>query len=222
MQRHGEPGITTKSFDIGPPIRDIRANITQALLRASKQDCNDSRNRFIPRAALANVINSEHVARVLQSITGRWQEDADHLQGMAQEICPNHGSCFCGYAHCTGRRMICAILLLCGREDLIPLLLSQQDPQVCDHSLPLELKSLIKINRDIKEEEQELFVHMQWLVYTPFITKFDDKNDGKVETFPEEVSLPWVSNERIGEPILGERSHVNRLEIHHCSHNLVS
>ncbi|KAL2283249.1 hypothetical protein FJTKL_10125 [Diaporthe vaccinii] len=205
MLRHREPENSPHS-------------ITQALLRASKKDCNDSRNRFIPRAALANVISIELVAQLLQSI-GRREEDAGHLRDMAQDICPNHGGCFCRHANCTGKRMFCAILLLCGREDLIPSLCLRQDPRICDNHLPLSSDSLDKINHDLSESEKELFIHMQWQVYTPLITEFNDENQ-TVDVFPDEVSLPWLSKERLGEPILGEWSHVDRIEIYPCSHNL--
>lgn len=208
VRRHREPENAVHS-------------ITQELLHASKKDCNDSRNRFIPRAELINLITVGRVAEILQSI-GTQEEDVDHLQVLAQNICPNPGRCSCGQVHCTGRRMICAILLLCGREYLIPAFCCEQDPPVCDNHLPLNSDSFDdKFRHDLSEPEKEIFIHIQWQMYTPFITEFDDENNTFKE-FPDEVSLPWMSKERLGEPIVGERSHVDLIEIYLSSHNLVS
>lgn len=118
--------------------------------------------------------------------------------------------------------MIFATLLLCGREDLLLSSFFSRTAQICDNDLPLQLASLDDIDDNLSEKERELFIHSQWHVYTPFLKKLDTEQAQEVEVLPEQVSLPWASKERIGQPMPGEVSYVEQVQIHLQSHNLVS
>lgn len=208
--------------DAGRCRLSIRESITQALWRASEKDCNDSRNRFVPRGALINIINNECAERVLQASLGRRAEDMTRLQELARDISPSPGACVCYFRSCTGRRMILATLLLFGREDLIFSCLSLRSPQICDYDLPLSLDSLDDIDHNLDAKEKELFIHMQWQVYTPFLTDFDPDRNQSLKAFPEQVSLPWMEKTRIGERMPGEVSYVEQIKIFPGNHDLVS
>lgn len=117
--------------------------------------------------------------------------------------------------------MIYATLLLCGREDLLLSLFFSRTAQICDNDLPFQLALLDDIDEKLSEKEKELFIHSQWHVYTPFLKKFDTEQAQQVEILPEQVSLPWARKERIGQPMPGEVSYVEQVQIHLQSHNLV-
>lgn len=206
----------------GGHCRLTRENITQALLRASKKDCNDSRNRFIPRGALIDIIDTECAERILVDSLGRRVEDMTFLQEMAHHISPGPGKCICCVQYCTGRRMILSTLLLCGREDLMLSRFFLQSSRICDNDLPLSFDSLDGIDDDLSASEKELFIHMQWQVYTPFLIKLKPDKIQTPETFPEEVSLPWIEKARIGERIPGEVSYIEQIKICPRNHDLVS
>lgn len=206
----------------GGHCRLMRENITQALLRASKKDCNDSRNRFVPRGALIDIIDAERVERILQDSLGRRVEDMAFLQEMAHLISPGPGRCICCFEYCTGRRMILSTVLLCGREDLLLSRLFLKGSRICDNDLPLSFDSLDGIDDDLSASEKELIIHMQWQVYTPFLTKLKPDKIHTPETFPEEASLPWIEKARIGERIPGEVSYIEQIEISARNHDLVS
>lgn len=210
--------------EIGHHGQTIRSSIRQALLRASAKDCNDSRNRFIPRAALTKVINIDYVEQVLQTIPVEGREDTQHWQSVAQDVCPSPGKCLCNNTHCTGGRMIFATLLFCGREDLMLSSFSLSNLRKCDNDLPLSLNSLPLDDGDLDltRKEKELFIHMQFQVYTPFLTEIHSRKDREIVTFPEEVSMPWIKKTRLGENSLGEVSYVEKIEIHPGNHDLVS
>lgn len=192
-----------------------------ALLRTSEADCNDPRHRFIPRAALFDLITLSSVERLLRMIPAEDEKEWKFQQKVARAICPSPGECSCTYAHCTGGRMIFSTLVLCGREDLLLSSLFLQTPKICDKDLPLRVGSLDYLHYVLNRKEKELFIHKQWQVYTPFLKPLDTEKGLEVESFPEEVSLPWAEKERIGERILGEVSYVERVEIPRRSHNLV-
>ncbi|KAK2609575.1 hypothetical protein N8I77_003071 [Diaporthe amygdali] len=215
MSHHWGPGNATNPLHIGNQGQATRDRITQALLRASEKDCNDSRNRFIPRAALIEIINLEEVGEILKA-----REDADHWQNVAQDICPAHQGCACGWRYCTGRRMIFATLLLCRREELMLSRFYLRNPQLCDKDLPLNSDFFNNTDLNVSAKERELFIYTQWQVYTPFLTEFGTGNNQAVGELPMEVSLPWREKARIGKPILGEVSYVERIEIYPDSHDL--
>lgn len=214
MPPHWGPENTTSSIDTGTPGQAIRPNITQELLRASERDCNDSRNRFIPRAKLFDIIKVSLVEQLLRTIPG------SHIQDAVRYICPDLGECFCDSVNCTGRRMILGTLFLCGREDLILKFLPPQSPDTCDTSLPLRFNSPGASHHGLSEAERELFTHFQWHVYTPFLTGIASGKED-VAVVPNEVSLPWMEKERIDEGN-NEVSYVERIEVHPLNHNLVS
>lgn len=201
------------------PRQAIRDRITQQLSRKSEADCNDSRHRFIPRAALLDVIDLGGVSEVLQTIPIEEEENGNSKQAVARQICPNPGQCSCANAHCTGGRMIFSILLLCAREDL---LLSPFFRRICDSDLPLHFAQSDEIDHDLGIKEKELFLHKQWQVYTPWLTEYDPQINQEPEIFDDEVALPWLKKKRIAKRIWGEVSFVEKVEIHPCSHNLVS
>lgn len=118
--------------------------------------------------------------------------------------------------------MILATLFLCGREDLILSFLSPEGPPTCDKDLPLRFNSSEDLNFGLSKADTELFTHFQWHVYTPFLTGITSKKREDVAAFPEEVSLPWMEKARIGEPTLGQVSHVDKIEIHSLNHDLVN
>lgn len=221
MPHYWEMENTTHTLDTGPPGEINLANITQELLRASKKDCNDSRHRFIPRAKLVDIINPELVGQLLQQIPGVGAEDVNHQQNVLQHISPGPGECSCGCEHCTGRRMILATLFFCGREDLILSFLPPAEHQICDKNLPYRLNSAKDFDYGLSAEERELFTHFKWHAYTPFLYGItSEKRD--IAAFREEVSLPWMEKTRIGEQVSGEVSYVEKVEIHHLNHDLVS
>lgn len=212
----------TNSLDIGIPRQAVRADATQALLRASRRDCNNSRDRFIPRARLADIISADLVGRILQTISGKCTEDLNHRKDVLKLICPNPGDCSCGDRNCLGRRMIFATLLLCGREDLIHSFLPPVDPQTCDGYLPLRFDSPGLPSYGLDQDERELFSHFQWQVCTPFLSLITSAKEKDRICFPDEVSLPWMGTTRMGDKVPGEVSYVETIEIHHLSHDLVS
>lgn len=209
-------------LDTGPRGWVGRAFITQELLRASRKDCNDSRNRFLPRARLIDIINAELVKKFLQELPKSYTNDARHREHMVQLISPGPRECSCGREYCTGRRMILATLFLCGLEDLILSFLPPADHQTCDRSLPLRLDSYEDHCYGLSAEERELFIHFQWHVYTPILTVITSGEWKDVAAFPEEVSLPWMETTRVGYKEFGEVSYVERIEIHSLNHDLVS
>lgn len=200
----------------------IRERITQALLRASEKDCNEPRNRFIPRNALFEMISMEGAEQILRASLGRHVEDTIRLQEMARDISPSPGACVCCFRYCTGRRMILATLLLFGREDIIPSYLSLQSPQFCDKDLPLSLESLNNIDNNLSARERELFIHMQWQVYTPFLAESELDKSRDIVRLHEQISLPWMEKERIGERMQGEVSYIEQIKIYPGNHDLVS
>lgn len=117
--------------------------------------------------------------------------------------------------------MIFSTLLLCAREDLLPLLFSSHTPRICDKDLPLSFDSPHNICFNLCPIEKELFIHNQWQVYTPFLTGIPGDGIQTDYQIPEEVSLPWATKERIGERFPGEVSFVEKVEIHPRSHDLV-
>lgn len=200
----------------------FRESVTQALLQALQKDCNDSRNRFVPRGALINIITMECAERVLQASLRRPVEDMTWLQKMARDISPSPEACFCRFKHCTGGRMILATLFLCGKEDLILSFFLPSKPQICDSSLPFRFNSPDVFDYGLTTEDREILTSFQWYVYTPFLTGITSGRKEDIVMFPEEASLPWMSKERLEEPALGEVSYVERIEIHPCNHALVS
>lgn len=222
MPSHWETDNLPSSLETGTPSQVIRANVTQALLRASKRDCNDSRNRFIPRARLADIINAELVGRLLRTFPGKCVEDANHRQHVVQLICPNDKKCSCGHWHCLGRRMIFATLLLCGKDNAILSFLPPAKSQLCDIDLPLRLDSPGQFDYGLNADEKGLFTYFQWHVYTPFLPGITSANWDDVTRFPKEVSLPWMEKERMSKKQPGEVSYVEQIEIHHMNHDLVS
>lgn len=222
MLTRRETETLTNSLNTGVPSQVIRADATQALLRASRRDCNNSRNRFIPRARLADIINADLVGRILQAIPGNYTDDANHRKGVVELICPVSGKCSCGGRDCLGRRMILATLLFCGREDLIYSFLPPENTHTCDSNLPFRFNLPGVPNYGLKGDERELFDHFQWQVYTPFLTGITSAKRENEVTIPKEASLPWMVTTRMGEKTPGEVSYVETVEIHHQSHDLVS
>lgn len=220
MPPQRETDNLTNSTNAETPSQAVRENVTQALLRASKRDCNNSRDRFIPRSSLAHIINADLVGRLLRTIPGKCTEDANHRQHVAQLICPETGECSCRGRHCLGRRMIFATLLLCGREDLIQAFLPPATLQTCDNNLPLRFNSPEAPDYGLNPDERELFFHFQWQVYTPFVAGITSATGESEMCFPEEASLPWMETTRMGEQVLGEVSYVERIEIDPLSHSL--
>lgn len=224
MSHQSAPGNADHPSDL-TRRRAIRDRITQQLARKSEADCNDSRNRFIPRAALLDVINLECVEEILQTIPIEGEQNESSKREVAQQICPEPRQCFCAKAHCTGRRMIFSILLLCAREALLLSPFFQRAPQICDLDLPFHFDQLVDIpdiDHKIRSKEKELFLNKQWQIYTPLITEYDPRVDKDVEMFDDEAALPWARKRRIGKRMPGEVSFVERVEIYRSSHNLVS
>lgn len=224
MSHQNAPPNADHTPDI-TPRQAIRDRITQQLSRKSEADCNDSRHRFIPRAALLDVIDLGCVEEILQTIPIEGDQNESFKQKVAQQVCPQPRKCFCANAYCTGRRMIFSILLLCAREDLLLSPFFQRTPQICDLDLPFRFDQLIDIpdiDHKISTKEKGLFLNKQWQVYTPLLTEYDPRVDKDVEMFDDEAALPWARKRRIGKRMPGEVSFVERVEIYRCSHNLVS
>lgn len=118
--------------------------------------------------------------------------------------------------------MIFSILLLCAREDLLLSPFFLRVPQICDQDLPFRFDQPVDIDHGLSTKEKELFLYKQWQVYTPWLTEYDPQIDQEPETFDDEVALPWARKERIAKRMWGEVSFVEKVEIHPCSHNLVS
>jgi hypothetical protein len=219
-----ETGNPTTSLPLRTPEAANRTNITQVLLRASEQGCNNSRNRFVPRHMLVHIIDDMLVEQLLRTIPGRCAEDGSHRRKLVHLICPGPGECPCEWKPCTGRRMIIATLLLFGREDLILSFLPPENPQRCDKNLPFRLDALNNLSCVWGSHEKELFIHLQWQVYTPFLTRITSSEGKHVPCFPEEVSLPWKKDPeaeaRKRKP--GEVSFVDRIVIYSSNHDLVS
>lgn len=116
--------------------------------------------------------------------------------------------------------MTLATLFLCGKEGSILSFFSTKNPPFCDGRLPLRFESPGDPCYGLSEEDKELFTHFQWLVYTPFLTGLVAEN--KVETFPDEVSLPWKTKEKITTEEGAEVPFVEKVEIHFGNHDLVS
>ncbi|KAH8753541.1 kinase-like domain-containing protein [Diaporthe sp. PMI_573] len=211
---------STSSLAMRPPGQAIGANIGQKLLLALKKDFKNPRGRFLPRAKLIEIIDDEVVEQLLQRVAGECIKDASHLQKAVQRICLGPKVCSCGCRHCTGGRMILATLFLCGKEDIILSFFPLSKPQICDKSLPLRFHSTDDFSFILSAEERELFDLFQWHVYTPFIAGITSDQRQNVAAFPNEVSLPWMEKERIGEHEEGEVSYVEKIKVHHLNHDL--
>lgn len=122
--------------------------------------------------------------------------------------------------------MTLATLFLCGKEHLITSFFSKSTPSFCDGKLPLQLSSPEEHDLKLSKEDRELFVYSQWQVYTPFLTGIVSKDE--VETFPDEISLPWEEKSRIPEKEEAkvpdeeelEVSFVEKVQIHSGNHDL--
>ncbi|KUI60136.1 hypothetical protein VP1G_07377 [Cytospora mali] len=203
----------------------------QRLRQASEKDRNDSRNLFVPRRALKQIIDRKRVEKLLETLPSA--HDNVQVEKVAEQICPEPGGCFCKHDYCTGGRMIFATLLLLGREDVVFSFLS--DPHLCDCKLPLFTATSTSSteppsfppNEDpaafkcLYETERKFFAHFQWQVFTPFFNKlYPGKEYNKVITLPEAFSLPWQELERVSKPEEWEQSYVEKVKIFAGNHAL--
>lgn len=244
----GLDSVGSTSYAMQSNRRAIRDEIAQKLLQASEKDVSYSRNRFVPRGALVDIIDRQNVEQLLSTLLCQKKETSVYLAQVASEIAPDSEEpcCCCKHGHCTGGRMILAALLLCGKEHLILSIFASPKSEVCDDHLPIrfdedgnpqdlpeeyedsshrdEGESLRHTSpfQGLDKSEKDLFEYFQWQVFTPYLVHLGLNHGRGYVTYPEEVSLPWSGVEGQRSPVEGQVSFVERVTMYPQSHSLLS
>lgn len=213
----------------------LRDELIWRLQRASFGDRQNCRNRFIPNSALLDILNRKHVQQLL---TTSEDQPIDLEARKFNRICPESGLCDCSQRHCTGLRIVLAILLLIGKEHSILSILSSAAENICDNDLPFRqipqrlggddqtgrstrILNALQISSRIDDTDRHLFESLQWQFLTPVIHKIE-RTGATYAKFPYEISLPWAETFEDRKPEEGAPSHVRRLQIYPEFHDLVS
>lgn len=219
--------------------RLVRDDIVRLLQRGMVEDLEDARCRFVPRRALIDIINSKQVEKLLHATCTRADdhENREPLAEVARRIVPEAEVCLaCNSGDCTGGRSVFAILLLIGKEEVVPEVFSE-GASICDQILPFRstasnaiLSPKCQYNASARgfhrldTKDRELIGYYQWQVISPSITTLSpsELQDLRHKKWDREMSLPWKELKRLGEPGPVELSIVHKARIYEGNHQLVS
>ncbi|KAK1676303.1 hypothetical protein BDP55DRAFT_113033 [Colletotrichum godetiae] len=219
-------GSLPRSFDVGA-ARDVIACI---LLRASRQDLNNKRNRFVPRGSLMSQFNYENVSSFLRTFIS---SDETKVADVAHFVTPNEQEqCLCDDALCTGLRIIFATLFLLGKQEVI-LKIYQSPVHICDGAWPCSdptsptyfsraAEALREVLQALNAHDEELFHQLQWHMRSPYFSKSDpNTNKQAYHTLHDEITLPWSEINMQREILDGQVSFVQKMKIHGDHHDLL-
>ncbi|KAI3547720.1 serine/threonine protein kinase [Colletotrichum abscissum] len=213
-----------QSFDVGAARDDIAC----ILLRASCQDLNDKRNRFVPRGSLVSQFDQKKVSGLLSTFI---PSDKTKIAEIARFISPSkHQRCpCCKDALCTGLRIIFATLFILGKQEVI-LDIYQTSVHICDGAwpcsdptLPTYFSRAAEALRDVLQaldaHDQELFHQLQWHMRSPYFSQSRTNVDEQpYHLLHDEISLPWSELDMQGRILDGQVSFVQRIKIHRDHH----
>lgn len=219
-------GLMSQPVDVGAARDDIAC----ILLRASRQDLNDKRNRFVPRGNLVSQFDHEKVSGLLGTFI---PSDKTKVADIASFISPSkHKKCRCDDALCTGLRIIFATLFLLGKQELI-LNIYQSSVHICDGAWPCSdptlptyfsraAEALREVLQALDAHNEELFHQLQWHMRSPYFSKSDtNSNKQPYHLLHDEVTLPWSELNMQGGRLDGQVSFVQRIKIHQDHHDFL-
>jgi hypothetical protein len=230
-----QPHMAERAARSAQNTAPVGIRVMQELIHQSKQDLEDTRNRFIPRGALFRYLNQETVTVIVQPYLDLNPSNRASLQEVVQYASPSPGSCHCTSRLCTGARIILAALLSILREDLIVCFFKTSNPRICDKDLDIRLEqsteagiaSFPKEFNNLLAADKELFFHFTWQMRSPYIERFHeirhaDGTVGAALQLQSQTTLPWTYLEPGKELADGEVTLVRRIKIDPDHHEIVS